>query len=186
MGRSIRILVVLALAFAWVGCQSFKVRSDWDPSVGFSNFQRYVWVEPLAREESNPFADNTLLRSRVRAAIEDALNRRGFRSQESRTGADFLVTYHVVLEEQFDIDTFSISSGHIHGRHLSLGTFHSSSRAEAFQESTLVIDFLDPKSEDLVWRGWGSGILGTRDRIRSLDVLDQGIQAILKAFPPRM
>ena len=186
MGRSIRCLVVVALAFAWFGCQSLRVRSDWDPSISFSDFRQYVWVEPPAREESNPFADNTLLRGRVRVSMEDALKRRGFRSQDSRTGADFLVTYSVVLEEQIDIDTFSISSGYIHGRRYPVGTFRSSSRAEAFQESTLVIDFLDPKSEDLVWRGWGSGILGTRDRIRSVDVLDEGVRAILAAFPPRM
>jgi hypothetical protein len=186
MGRHFRCLVVVALAFAWVGCQSFKVRSDWDPAVPFSSFGRYVWVEPPAREEANPFADNTLLRGRVRAAVEDALSRRGFRSQESRAGAHFLVTYHVVLEEQFEFDTLPFSSGYYHRRHHAFGAFHSIPRAVAFQESSLVIDFLDPRTDDLVWRGWASGILGTRDRIRSLDVLDRGVEAILNAFPPRL
>ncbi len=52
------------------------------------------------------------------------------------------------------------------------------------QESTLIIDFLDPNSDDLIWRGWGTGIVRTRDRNQAGDRLTKGVEAILRAFPP--
>jgi len=184
MGRNLRRLLVLALALGLVGCQSVRVRSDWDPVVSFSGLQHYYWFEPPVREAANPFADNTLLRNRVRTSMQEALARRGFRAQESRAEADFLVTYHVVLAEHVDVETFALSSNNFRHRHHAFATVHSLSRGDAFQESTLIIDFLDPKSDDLVWRGWASGILATRDRNRGADVLNRGIQAILDVFPP--
>ena len=36
-----------------------------------------------------------------------------------------------------------------------------------------------------MWRGWGTGMLGTRDRVRSPEVLEEGVRAILERFPPQ-
>jgi hypothetical protein len=190
MSRKFRSLAVVGLMVALlvgqVGCQSFHVRSDWDPAISFPEFQQYTWVEPPEREDVSPFADNTLLRKRVKFAIENGLASRGFRASESREGADFLVTYSVILEERLRVDGFSTTAGGYRGRYYGFGSIHSTSSVRAYQESTLIIDFLDPKNDDLVWRGWGTGIVRTRDRGRSGKNLDKGVSAILDAFPPNM
>lgn len=184
MSRNLHFLAVIALLVGLVGCQSFNVRSDWDPSVSFPGLQRYFWVEPPEREDASPFADNSLLRKRVRFAMENALASRGFQASESREDADFLVTYSVILEERLRVDTFSTTSGAYRSRHYGIGNIHSTANVQAYQESTLIIDFLDPSNEDLVWRGWGTGIVRTRDRGRGSKNLDKGVNAILEVFPP--
>ena len=186
MGRFLSLLVVLGLVSGSVGCQSFNVRSDWDPSVAFPSFQRYYWLEPPEREDANPFADNSLLRKRVRFAIENTLASRGFQASEFRGGADFLVTYSVILEERLKVDNFATSTGVYHRRNYAVGRIYSTSSVHAYQESTLIIDFLDPKSDDLLWRGWGTGIVRTRDRGRRNQNLDKGVTAILDVFPPKV
>ena len=179
--------VVLGLILGSLGCQSFNVRTDWDPAVGFADFHRYYWVEPPVREDADPFADNTLLRKRVRFAIENALAERGLIASETRDAADFLVTYSVVLAERLRVDGYSTTTGTgYYGRPYGYGNIYSTSSVRAYQESTLIIDFLDPGSDDLVWRGWATNVVRTRDRGKGSKNLDAGVQAIIKAFPPNV
>ena len=186
MGRMIRFMVVMGLAVGLVGCQTFNVRTDWDPAKAFDGFEQYFWVEPPEIEGASPFADNTLLRKRVRFAIEAELLERGFQAAEEQIDADFLVTYSVILEERLKVDGYYAGGGaYAYGsRYGGFGTIHSTTSIRNYQESTLIIDFLDPGNDDLVWRGWGTGIVRTRDRNRRRDRLEKGITAILGAFPP--
>ena len=46
MARTTRFLIVIGLAIGLVGCQSFNVRTDWDPGVPFNELQRFFWLEP--------------------------------------------------------------------------------------------------------------------------------------------
>jgi hypothetical protein len=187
MHRIIRILVVIGLALGFIGCQTFNVRTDWDPAHQFDVFQRYFWVEPPEVEGASPFADNTLLRKRVRFTLEAKLEERGFQQTEERSNADFLVSYSVILEERLKINGYYAGGGggYNRGRYGGFGTIHSTASIREYQESTLIIDFLDPNNDDLVWRGWGTGIVRTRDRNKRRDRLEKGIAAILEKFPPR-
>lgn len=184
MGRSSWILAVLGLIIGLVGCRTFNVRTDWDPGTSFDVFQRYLWVEPPKVEGASPFADNTLLRKRVRFSLEFELNQRGFQPTEERIDADFLVTYSVILEERLKFRGYATTGGFYRTYYGGFGSIHSSASLRNYQESTLIIDFLDPTNDDLVWRGWGTGIVRTRDRNRAHGRLEKGIEAILKAFPP--
>jgi hypothetical protein len=187
MGRTIRILAVLGLTVGLVGCQSFNVRTDWDPAVSFDVFQRYFWIEPPEVEGASPFADNTLLRKRVRFVLEFELKERGFARTEERINADFLVSYSVILDERLKVNGSyaGVGGGYHRGRYGGFGTIHSTASIRNYQESTLIIDFLDPNNDDLVWRGWGSGIVRTRDRNARRGRLEKGIRAILDKFPPK-
>lgn len=189
MGRTTRFLAVFGLTLGLVGCQTFHVRSDWDPETPFAALQRYFWVEPPEVEGANPFADNTLLRKRVRFAMEAQLNQRGFQSADGRGDADFLVTYSVILEDRLRLDGYSTGGGFYRGHYGGFGPIYSTARVRNYQESTLIIDFLDPNNDDLIWRGWGTGIVRTRDRgwdrDRARDRLERGVEAILRAFPPK-
>lgn len=186
MGRITGWLTVSCTCFllGLAGCRTFDVRIDWDPGTSFASFERYLWVEPPEIEGADPFADNSLLRKRVRFAIETELKERGFEVAEALRKADFLVTYSVVLEERVRLDGYSIGGGIHHGGHHGFGPIYTAASIRNYQESTLIIDFLDSTSDELLWRGWGIGIVRTRDRDRSEDRLKRGVQAILAAFPP--
>ena len=184
MGRFAQLWMIFSLAIGLVGCQTFDVRTDWDAETSFDVFQQYFWIEPPDVEGANPFADNTLLRKRVRSTIEAELAKRGFRSTDTRGDADFLVTYSVILEERLRVDGYTTTGGFYHGRYAGFGQIYASSNIRNFQESTLIIDFLDSNNDDLLWRGWAVGIVRTRDRGRGRGRLQKGVEAILQAFPP--
>lgn len=181
-------ILLLLLLGGLTACQSFNVRSDWDDTVSFDGYQRYFWLEPPIAEGADPFADNDLLRKRVRKAIETDLAARGFRPVSRREDADFLVTYGVQLDEKLRVNgTTGVYGGYGgYGRWpIGFGSGIGTTDVRNYQEATLIIDFLSPQKEELVWRGWGSGFLQTRDRDRGQARFEAGVKAVLDAFPPK-
>ena len=175
---------VLFLAIASTGCRSFNVQTDWDATVAFSTLQTFYVVEPPKMEGADPFADNSLLRKRVQAAVEAVLVERGYRRAGTREEADFVVTFAVLLDQELRVNGVSSTAGGYRGRGYAGGGFYSSANVRSFQESVLLLDLLDPSTEDILWRGWGTGIVGTKDRDRRNSRMDKGVRAILKKFPP--
>jgi len=179
-------LIGLVLVLGPLGCRTFDVRTDFDSDVAFDRFETYFWLEPPEVEGADPFADNALLRKRLRVAIEAELDERGYRRVESKESADFLVSYGVVLEEGYKVNGVSTAGGAYGGRYFGYGygAGFATANMRPSQESTLIIDLLDPRSEDLVWRGWADGIVRTRDKDRGEERLRKGVHSILEAFPP--
>jgi Domain of unknown function (DUF4136) len=181
-------LVVLLPMFFLLACQTYNVRSDWDEAASFDRLRRYAWIEPEEVPGADPFADNSLLRKRVRAAIEADLTERGFAALEDPEQADFHVTWRILLDEKLRVN----GGGAVYGGYGGYGrwpfgvggAYGGPADVRDYQEATLVIDFLEPANGDLLWRGWGSGFLATRDRDRSPGRFAAGIKAILAAFPP--
>jgi Domain of unknown function (DUF4136) len=185
--RSVRsVRVVLLLLCVLSACRSFNVHSDWDEAVGFEGYQRFFWLEPPVAEGADPFADNSLLRKRIRTAVEANLTARGLVSVEDPANADFLVTYGVLLDEKLNVNSGGAGAYGSYGYGGWSPGFGIYGRTDVrdYQEATLVVDFLHPESEELVWRGWGSGFIQTRDRERGPERLEAGVNAVLDAFPP--
>lgn len=175
---------VLLVAILMTGCRSFNVQTDWDPQAPFEGLERFYLVEPPPIEGADPFADNTLLRKRVRYAVETVLEERGYLPAETRDEADFLISYEVLLDREFRVDGVSSRAGGFYRSDPFFGAGVSTARVRSFQESTLVLDFKDPATDDLIWRGWGTGIVGTRDRDRGQGRVEDGVRAIIDHFPP--
>jgi hypothetical protein len=179
------VILMAALVLALTSCRSFAVRSDWDEGVDFAALTRFHLVDPPIAEGANPFADNTLLRKRIRRAAKTVLLDAGFGEAAERADADFVVTYQVLVEERLRVDGVSSTVGtDFSHRGLGLSSAVLRTRSSGYQESTLLIDVLDPESNDLIWRGWAVGIVETRDRDRGTERLFEGVRAIFRAFPP--
>ncbi|MEM9177492.1 MAG: DUF4136 domain-containing protein [Myxococcota bacterium] len=176
----------MLIALVVGGCQTFNVRSDWDDTVRFEELRRFHFEAPPTVEGANPFADNTLMRKRIRTAVEAVLGERGFRPAASRARADFVITYQVLLEEELRVDSTGVDIGAGGWRRpYGYGVFGSTTtRVNNFQEATLILDVLDPEKNELTWRGWGQRMLSTKDRDRSEERLREGVRAILDRFPP--
>ena len=174
--------LALGLSVA-LGCASVRVSTDFDDKVDFTVLNRFAWVEPPELEGQHPFLDNALLRKRVREAVTGALRARGYEPSPS-DAADFLVTFHVTIQERLRVHhSPSISTGY--GRYYGrghIGVHHGTSYAQQYQEGTLVIDLLGPGEDELWWRGWARDAVPTPDIAR--DRIDLAVEKILERFPP--
>ncbi len=184
MERSrVGLAALLLLCACLPACQTLSVRSDFDREVDFSAYRSFSWLSPPLRETAerseDPFAHNSLLDKRMRKVLDEELALRGLRPGAGDE-ADLRVDYHVVYSEKLVAHETRV--GHFH--HRWGPPFLSSVDVDVSQipQVTLVVDLIDARSEQLVWRGWSTG----RDRDRSLDEaqLRAAVAQILRRYPP--
>ena len=170
-------IVVVSLA-----CASVRVRTDYDDAIDFAPLKTWAWLDPPLREESrdeggrggDPFTENTLIDKRVRDEVEAWLGSHGYRAAAEREEPDFLVRYELVARE--------VGLGH-YGYGYGGGTGIGYSGSTTYQEGTLILDVIDPATQQITWRGWGTGQM--RDPQMSLEHLRKTVAAILAHFPPK-
>lgn len=156
------------------GCSSLSVKTDYDRSVDFTRYETYDWrsERPRSPRRSNqPPATRSLLDKRVQSAVDAELAAKGFRRQ---TGGqpDLVVTYHAGVEDRVQVTETLGRRGFVRD----VDVHH-------YKQGTLVLDFIDPARNELVWRGWGSGAVGQDPKLNEAKV-QEAVVKILERFPP--
>jgi hypothetical protein len=177
----------LSAALLALACAGAGVRVDYDREVDFSGYQSFDWVAPPpgaladSAAEGDPFERNSLLDKRVRAAVERELAARGF-VRADRTDASFLLNYHVILKERISAWT-TWGGGYGWGGWGYRAFGDAVVQLDQFQEGTFVLDVIDPKRNQLTWRGWV--VRRTRDGNYDEREVHTSVERILARFPPR-
>ena len=161
---------MLACTAGLLACVPMQVRVDFDPEIDFTTLQNYAWLPRPEVQSQNPFADNPLLRKRVRAAVERNLEARGYREVEPEQ-ADFRVTFHVTIETKTRAESWPSRYPHRYG------SYHYEA---SFEQGTLILDILDEVGEQLYWRGWVQGAVPTPDTGHQR--IDEAVRRILERF----
>ena len=190
------LLVIFCTVFI-SGCTPLSLSTDYDNSIDFSTFKTYRWhAENNHNAASLKYLDNIMDR-RIRATIEQQLQGEGF-IQKINDPVDFFVNYSVVVENRTDIHTYNNYNGMYPGYGYRSGygyygrgmgvTYSTGTETQVthYQQGTLVIDIIDPKTDQLVWRGAADGRLpkGT-DREKSNKLVQKYVAKILSNFPPK-
>jgi hypothetical protein len=156
-------LILLLLGGA--GCSSVRVASDWDRQYDFSGLHAYSWARTKegAEDPRLPFLDR-----RIRQAVDAELAARGYAARES--GGDFLVVYHIKVHDRVDVVAYGPRWNRWHD-------------VNAYKEGTLVLGIVDRARDEIVWTGWGEGIVSERGP--SEEAVRSAVAKILKDFPPK-
>jgi len=168
--RGARVILLLLLAALLTSCSSVVVKSDYDPETNFTQYKTFDFMPHPNKPGANPFNQK-----RIEAAVEQALVAKGFQKQDSGR-PDLLVAYHTNVRDKIDVDTYGYRYGR-YGRRV--GTYTT---VREYQQGTLVIDFVDAQSKDLVWRGWAKGEVN--DSV-SKEKVDDTVAKILAKYPPQ-
>jgi hypothetical protein len=185
-------VALVAVAVLAVACASVRVRTDYDRAVDFTQLQTFAWLDPPLRETSrdeggqggDPFTQNTLLDKRVRDEVDAWLTGHGYRAAAEGEEPDFLVRYELV-SQQVTRDSPVIVSGGFgrYGYGWGAGSGVGYAGSSTYQEGTLILDVIDPGTEQIAWRGWGTS--QARDPNMSAERLHNTVTAILARFPPK-
>lgn len=159
----IRLAALLALgALAASPAYAQKPQIQWDKQYDFSKVKTFMWQPPSAPslEDENPF-----MHKFIESTIETELQNVGF--AETTENPDVYVTYHgsVNTEVSYRSSSFGFSVGSygmgpwggMSG--VAAGPTHTTTREVETKKGTLVVDIVDAKEKQLVWRGTSSGIL---------------------------
>lgn len=179
---SLRRFLAVALLLLLNACET-PIEVDYDTGHDFSHLRDYAWRVDEQPAKQDPVLYNALTDKRVRQSADTVLAARGFQRVDPAS-ADFLITYHLGIEKKLDTSRVGFGVGY--------GWSHSSAMMgdgldiDQYEEESLLIDVLDGRTRELLWRG---GIREPLDRYLTAQErtahIHKWVVDILMKFPPR-
>jgi hypothetical protein len=171
-----------------LGCASAGnipvVQSEYWKNENFAAYARYGWLPSDAHLRGRTQTEDHRLHDLIREAIDDRLAVRGF-GRVRAEGADFLVTYHCKIDEELQADVIDRVW---YGGAGDEGDWEEVTRRielSAFEQGSIVIDFVNPVSGKRVWRGVARGRVSPDASPEQLrEIVDRSVREILDEFPP--
>ncbi len=136
--RALTAVVALGLA----ACSTLELNTDYNPGTDFTAYRTFSFRE--GEKPRNPVA-----RRSVEYAVTLALEGRGLQNVE--TGGDLLIYGHFVADEKIRIDSYGYGTYGWYGYGWGGGV--TTTTVTKIPVGTVVIDLVDAKKNELVWRG---------------------------------
>lgn len=173
--RFAAVLSVLALA----GCTAMNVNSYLERGADFTKYRTYAWGAAPAEATGDPRLDNNpFFHDRVRADADKQLATRGFQKIASGT-PDLVLHYHASVSQKLEVSGTDNETGACRG---------DSCRPFVYDAGTLLFDFIDGRTNSLVWRGWAEGSVdGVIDNQAWLEQkIADAVDRIMRRLPRRL
>lgn len=171
--KAFRISIVLVLLLSTGIAYGMHVKTDYDRSFDFGRLRTFAFKDQ-DRREGSLLRENTLVNKRIREALRRDLEERGFKYAADGQ-ADFLVAYYAREREKVELET--VGYGMPHRWRWGWGP---SIWTRYYREGSVVADFIDPVSNQLIWRG------RVTDTVKGLDQSDKqinkGVAELVKRF----
>lgn len=181
-------LCVVTMALVLSACApSIRVATDYNPSANFSTLRDYAWLSQDKKPVGDPRVDNSLMNQRIEKSVEAQLAKQGFQRANDDKSVDFYVAYHVFSNDKLDVTTTSYGYfGYYPCWYCSgvMGANHDTV-VRQYKEGEFIIDFIDPATHSLLWRGSAERRLVTNATPQERETyIREVVEAILLAFPP--
>ena len=141
-------VLVIMLGVMAISAAAQSVQSDFDRSFRFSELKTFSFADQK-RAATDPLASDTLNDGRIRRGLETQLRDSGFRMETEK--ADFVIAYYVTTKNKLNVQDFGYGPPRWFGSR--------DVRVNQYSEGTLMVDFIDAKSNRVIWRGRASGTL---------------------------
>ena len=138
--------LVLGLLVGSAAAQS--VQSDFDRTFQSSNLKTFSFAVQR-RGATDPLSTDSLNDGRIRTGLESQLIANGFRMETGK--ADFVIAYYVKTKNKLSVQDYGYGPPRwFGGRDI---------RVNQDTEGTLMVDFIDARTNQVVWRGRAVGTL---------------------------
>jgi hypothetical protein len=183
--RLFRTLIAIAAAISFLGCSSTRVQTDYDQQADFATYSTFSWYQATQQDDGPTDGFSQIVDGRIRRAIAENLQIKGFSRAESGEG-DLLVTYYTSLSSQMRFHTTGWGYGGGWGPYWRYGYGFwpgwTSTTVHPYHQGTVIIDIIDRGKNQLVWRGVTTRVLGKKSH--SDEKIDQAMTRVLLDFPP--
>lgn len=143
-----------------------------------SQYRTFDWGPRDELPAGDPRLDkDTFFMDQVHGAIERALAERQF-ALSSASAPDLLIHVHANVDKKIDVNQTEQAHGHcqIHDCH---------DWVIAYEAGTLVVDVVDARTNQLIWRGWAQDSVTEKinDRTEMAALLEKKVREIMARFP---
>ena len=147
MSSLLRLVQLIVVASSVTACATITVGSHVERGLDFSQYRTYEWTPPDALPAGDArLEEDMVFLDHVQGAVEKALASRGYR-RVTFGGPDLLVHYHAAVSRRIDVNGLDRERGKCYDA-------ACSARVIDYEAATLVLDIVDARTQQLVWRGW--------------------------------
>ena len=187
------ILLIMCLGFA-AGCAALDVHYDFDREVDFALIQTYDWMSVPQKTQ-----DNELTLKHMRSAVNKQLQAKGL--TVTSNNPDVLIAMHGGKEKKVDVQEWGYAyrdrdyyhtgpyypsnmypppyPADPHGRENI--EYRRGTDTYEYEVGTLIIDFVDAKKKELIWRGIATGVVNPNITAEDIDRI---VAKIMENYPP--
>lgn len=169
-------VTVLALA----GCATMAGGSYVARGIDFTYYRTYDWGPADALPVGDARLDNNaIFKDHLQGEIEKQLAARGIERAMPGAKPDLRIHYHASVEREVEVEDVSDRAGNC-------PSFDCRPRVRNVEAGTIVLDFVDAFTNELVWRGWAKdsldGIIANQDLLERQ--VDAAVSVMFKDLPP--
>ena len=145
-----------------------KVNVDSNPSAPFATYKTYSWVKGTT-------APNPLNDQRLHASVDQRLAARGL--TQTAASPDLVVTTHVTTQEHRELVPTGFAYGPWWGG-------YGGAYVDTMVEGTLILDFYDAKTKQMVWRGVATATASEKPT-KNIEKMNKALDKMFERFPIR-
>jgi len=153
-----------------------NVSTDYDIATNFRQFKTYGWYQEKSKAKDDTVGYDTFFDKRMKRAIETQLTTQGL--TYSNANPDVLINYRAGFSNEQRVQSnYPFRYGYGYGYPF------GGSGVQQYKEGTITIDLVDPKRNELLWRGVGE--MEVDNRNISEEKVHAAVTNILREYPPR-
>jgi hypothetical protein len=167
MSSLLRLAQLIVAASSVTACATMSVGSHVERGLDFSQYRTYEWTPPDALPAGDArLEEDMVFLDHVQGAVEKF------------GGPDLLVHYHAAVSRRIDVNRLDRERGQCYDA-------ACSTRVIDYEAATLVLDIVDARTEQLVWRGWAQENLDTllSDHHRMAREVSEAVQRMVAQLP---
>ena len=179
--RLLRVLSIIAMSMVATGCASDNIRSDYDPSVDFSQYSTFNFFEDAGPESTNyqSFFSKYMITREMEA--------RGYTLSDD---PDLLVNFNAILREKTDVRTTPAPMyggyygyrGGFYDPWMGYG-YAQETHVSQYTEGTFNIDLVDARRKKLVWEAVGTGRISQKLLEELEERVNIGVAKYFEKYP---
>ena len=171
-------LSIALFVFVATGCShQIHVHTDSDPTFEAGNYHSFDWDQKTNIEAGkNPIYYNELNDKRIKSSVAVELARRGYTLSD--TNPELFIHYHIIVEDQ------SVLIEEPYAENYSSSRIRPRTNVYLYREGTLILDMMDAKTNELVWRGWATSSLDQFYTPQEKDdLIKTAVEKIFRKYP---
>jgi len=172
-------LALATTSTLWLAaCATMTVHSFADVHLGTTRYHTYGWADDDSRQTGDPRLDNNpFFETTIRAGAERELAAQGF-EQVTSGAADLSLHYHASITQKLDAAAADQKYGYCDGCR----------SPTLYDAGTILLDFVDTRTNTLVWRGWAEINMDrmVEDQRWLEQRIDEAVTRIVATIPKRL
>ena len=170
--------LIIILLGLFIKCSSISVNSDYDVYVDFTHYKSFYIYRGFLK--NSKLETVPLVKKRVLDAIESQLLSIGFLETDSAK-ANLTIFAMANTADKMNVSSYGYGYGYGWGPY----PYGRNIDVSYYTEASLIIDFVDSKKKQLVWRGIGTSVAKSSGTPEERDqFINEAVTKILDQFPP--